>query len=191
MTALYMRGGKRIADVLFSIVAILTLLPVVLVIAVLVRAEDRGPIIFRQLRVGRHLRLFGLLKFRSMHVGVGDRPSAESEGLAVTRIGRILRRTNLDELPQLLNILWGDMSIVGPRPALPTQHRLILLREEAGVYDVRPGLTGLAQVSSYDGMPDETKAAFDAAYLRGMSLFLDARIVGRTLGYLRRPPPVY
>ena len=77
MTALYMRGGKRIADVLFSIVAILTLLPVVLVIAVLVRAEDRGPIIFRQLRVGRHLRLFGLLKFRSMHVGVGDRPSAE------------------------------------------------------------------------------------------------------------------
>jgi O-antigen biosynthesis protein WbqP len=117
--------------------------------------------------------------------------SAEASEAGVTRVGRTLRRTNLDELPQLINILRGEMSIVGPRAALPSQVGLLRLREEGGAMLLRPGLTGLAQVNAYDGMDEPCKAAFDIDYARRASLRLDLLVIARTFGYLRKPPPKY
>ena len=191
MSVLYIRGGKRCLDCFLALVSLVALSPMLLVIALLVRREDGGRVIFRQRRLGRHQLPFALLKFRSMRENVGDLPSSQASALPITRIGRLLRRTNLDELPQLVNILRGEMSIVGPRPALPTQTELIALRDEQGTFEVRPGLTGLAQVSSYDGMPATEKAMHDADYARAISLMNDLKIIWRTFGYLRRPPPVY
>ena len=116
-------------------------------------------------------------------------PAADS--LELTRIGRFIRRTNFDELPQLLNILKGDMSVVGPRPAIKSQSELIALRQANGALACRPGLTGLAQVSSYDGMTDVQKAVFDGEYARSVSLAVDLRIIVRTVTYLLKPPPRY
>ena len=191
MSALYVHGGKRCLDITLGLLALITLSPLLLLIAFLVRSEDGGCVIFRQRRTGRDKRPFELLKFRSMRENVGDRPSLYASTLPITRVGRVLRRTNLDELPQLVNILRGDMSIVGPRPALPSQADLIALREANGSFCVRPGLTGLAQVGAYDGMSTNEKAMMDADYARSVTLFRDLHIIWRTIGYLRRPPPVY
>jgi O-antigen biosynthesis protein WbqP len=189
--SIYERGGKRCLDVTLAVVSVIVLCPLLLIVALLIWAEDGGSVIFRQRRVGRNRREFKLLKFRSMHENVGDVPSSEAGALPVTRIGRFLRRTNLDELPQLANIIRGEMSLVGPRPALPTQASLIESRIHLGAFVIRPGLTGLAQVSSYDGMPITEKAARDAEYARTVSLRGDLQIMFRTIGYLFRPPPVY
>jgi len=162
-----------------------------LVIAAAIRLEDGAPALFRQTRVGRKGRPFTLLKFRSMPTGTGNHPSAQAGGLAVTRVGRIIRRTNLDELPQLFCILVGTMSLIGPRPALASQAELLDLRRANGAMEVKPGLTGLAQVCSYDGMPELEKVAFDGRYARTISFLGDAVIVLRTFVYLCHRPPVY
>jgi len=130
-------------------------------------------------------------KFRSMPVTTADIPSAQAGALRVTRVGAIIRRTNIDELPQLFNILKGEMSIVGPRPPLPSQTRLLELRAAEGALDVAPGLTGLAQIKSYDGMPETEKAAYDGQYARNVTFLNDTMIVLRTFGYLAHRPPVY
>jgi O-antigen biosynthesis protein WbqP len=191
VTNLYARAGKRCLDVALAVVALVALSPLLLLVAVLVRLEDGGRVVFRQRRVGRDQQTFELLKFRSMRTDVGDVQSSEAQSLPITRIGRVIRRMSVDELPQLINILRGEMSIVGPRPPIPSQHELIALREASGAFSVRPGLTGLAQVSGYDGMPNAEKAACDAEYAREISLRRDLRIIWRTLAYLRRIPPVY
>lgn len=191
MTSVYASGGKRCLDIVLAIVALVALSPLMLVVAALIRLEGGGRVIFRQRRIGRAQRPFELLKFRSMRKNLGDLPSSEARSLPITRVGRVIRRTNVDELPQLLNILRGEMSIVGPRPAIPSQSELIALREASGAFAVWPGLTGLAQIYSYDGMPVAEKAARDAEYARAISLMRDLQIIWRTLGYLRRPPPVY
>jgi O-antigen biosynthesis protein WbqP len=126
-----------------------------------------------------------------MPSGTPNVPSASATRLKVTRIGRIIRRTNIDELPQLLNVLRGDMSLIGPRPALPTQISLLDLRQQRGVTWLRPGLTGLAQVNSYDGMPETEKVSWDERYSRSVSLVQDMEILIRTAGYLLRRPPAY
>ena len=126
-----------------------------------------------------------------MPVGTGDVPSDRLGELRLSGIGRFIRRTNLDELPQLWSVLIGDMSLVGPRPPIPQQGELIEMRRESGALACRPGLTGWAQVNSYDGMPGAKKAAYDAEYARDLSFMGDMRILLRTFGYLRRTPPKY
>lgn len=170
---------------------LLLLAPLLLLLGAAVRLEDGGPALFRQSRLGRDGRPLTLLKFRSMPVTTASLPKAVAAGLQVTRVGRLLRRTNLDELPQLWNIVLGDMSIVGPRPALPVQQTLLALRAANGADRVRPGLTGLAQVSSYSQMPETEKAALDGAYASRVTLLGDVGIILRTFRYLLSPPPAY
>jgi O-antigen biosynthesis protein WbqP len=188
---MYARYGKRFLDIAVSLVGIAILLPVFAVAAIAVFAEDRGSPFFVQDRVGQKEGSFRLIKFRSMPIGTATRASPDAAGLRVTRVGRVLRRTNLDELPQLFNVFLGEMTLVGPRPALLGQTELLALRKRSGADQARPGLTGLAQVSAYDGMPLNEKAGLDGRYAAGISFLNDLRIIGRTLPYLLRRPPVY
>ncbi len=121
---MYQSFFKRLLDIVSSAAALVVLSPLMLVIAVLVYLEDRGSIIFKQKRVGKNGELFNVLKFRSMPENIGDIESAKADGLPVTRVGRLIRRTNADELPQLINVLRGNMSLVGPRPPIPSQKKL-------------------------------------------------------------------
>lgn len=188
---IYQAFLKRVLDIGLSAVALLLLSPVMALVGIAVRLEDGGPALFRQERVGRGGMRFRIYKFRSMAVNVGDLPSASAAALKVTHVGRFIRRTNLDELPQLVNILVGDMSVVGPRPALPSQEALTDLRRANGAMACRPGLTGLAQVSSYDGMPEDEKAAYDGTYASGITFAGDLWIILRTFAYLAHRPPTY
>ena len=188
---LYRRYLKRGFDVAASAAALAVLSPVLLLTAAAIRLEDGGPALFRQDRVGKDGRTFRIYKFRSMPVSTENVPSAKAGTLRVTRVGRLIRRTNVDELPQLLNVLRGDMSLVGPRPALPAQAELCALRRENGAAACLPGLTGLAQIRSYDGMPETEKARWDAEYARDVRFARDLGVVLRTFGYLLRRPPVY
>jgi len=187
----YHRYGKRLLDIFLSGFALLLLCPVMLLVALAILIEDGKPVLFRQQRVGHRGAPFTVLKFRSMPVNTGDVPSAQAKSIRITRVGAIIRRTNIDELPQFLNIFRGDMSIVGPRPALASQKELCELRERQGVLRCKPGLTGLAQINSYDGMPDKEKATWDAQYCAHVTFFNDVRIILRTFLYLLKPPPVY
>lgn len=178
-------------DVLLSGTALLLTSPALLLTWLAIRLEDGPPVLFRQQRPGKDGNPFTIYKFRSMAKDTAALPSAQLVAPTITRTGRVIRRLNIDELPQLLNIVRGDMSIVGPRPPLHSQERLLALRRDGGALRCRPGLTGLAQVSAYDGMSDEVKAGYDNDYARGVSLRLDVVIVLRTVVYLFKRPPVY
>lgn len=187
----YEQLGKRVVDFFIVISATIVLLPVMILIALFIKIFDPGPIIFKQKRVGRYGETFDFYKFRSMPVNTGDLPSDKVGQVQLTWVGKMIRRTNLDELPQLFNVLKGDMSIVGPRPPIPSQTELTELRKANGALSCRPGLTGLAQVSSFDGMSVPEKAAFDGEYANRVSFFGDIKIILRTFVYLLKPPPVY
>lgn len=190
-TSFYEQVGKRFVDFLIVISATIVLLPFMVLIAILIKVFDPGPIIFKQQRVGRNGQTFDFYKFRSMPVNTGDLPSDKVGQVQLTWVGKFIRRTNLDELPQLFNVLKGDMSIVGPRPPIPAQTELTELRKKNGALNCRPGLTGLAQVSSFDGMSVPEKAAFDGEYASNVTLISDIRIILRTFVYLLKPPPIY
>jgi len=182
---------KRLLDIVLALLALVLLAPVMLIFALWIYFEDRGAIFFRQQRVGKNGRAFNFLKFRSMPENTGHIESAKAKDLPVTKVGKIIRRTNIDELPQLINILKGDMSLVGPRPAIASQNKLLLLRRKNGADDVAPGLTGLAQINAYDGMPENEKARWDGEYAANLSFINDVKIVARTFAYMTRKPPVY
>jgi len=188
---MYSHYFKRFFDIIIASSLLTLLSPIMLVVALAIRSEDGGPALFRQRRVGRDGKLFTIYKFRSMPVNTKQVASAAAGTLTITKVGAIIRRTNLDELPQLFNILLGDMSIVGPRPALATQIELCELRKQQGVLQLKPGLTGLAQIRSYNGMPEMEKARWDALYAKSVSLFTDLKIILSTFFYLLKPPPVY
>ena len=188
---MYATVGKRVFDVVMSLVAIVILLPLFFVISVLIKIFDPGPVIFKQKRIGLDAKIFDFYKFRSMPVNTGDIPSDKVGEIRLTFVGKLIRRTNIDELPQLFNILMGDMSIVGPRPSLVSQVELIELRKSNGVYRCRPGLTGLAQISSFNGMTVHQKAFFDEQYVKTISFGRDVTIIFKTFGYIMKPPPVY
>jgi O-antigen biosynthesis protein WbqP len=188
---MYRRFFKRVLDVSIAVLALLLLSPVMLAVALLIYLEDRGSVFFRQIRVGAGGREFEFVKFRSMPEGTRSVPSTEAGSIPVTRVGRFIRRTNIDELPQLFAVIRGEMSLVGPRPALPKQDALCAIRRQNGSIDCVPGMTGLAQVNAYDGMPEEEKAEYDGEYARSLSLMTDLRVILRTFGYLTRKPPVY
>lgn len=174
---------KRVFDLLLAVAAALVLAVPVLLVAVLVRLTSPGPALYWSDRVGRHNEIFKMPKFRSMRVGT---PAVATHLLAdatshLTPIGSFLRKSSLDELPQLWSILVGDMSFVGPRPALFNQHDLIALRTQHGVHELVPGLTGWAQVNGRDELPIPDKVKLDVEYLQRQSLWFDIRILWLTL----------
>lgn len=182
---------KRLIDIIASFSVILLLSPVYLAIAFIIYIQDKGNPIFKQFRVGKNEVAFKVFKFRSMPVNTSNVPSSEVSKITITPFGKFIRRTNLDELPQLFNILKGDMSLIGPRPSLASQTALIELRRSKNVYKCRPGLTGLAQVNAFDGMPDDIKATWDGRYVQNITFINDVRIVLKTLIYLTKKPPTY
>jgi len=188
---MYLVFGKRLFDIIFSILAAFFLAPLLIIIAILIGLFDSGPIIFRQKRVGLGGALFDFYKFRSMPVNTGDIPSSQIGQVRLTWIGQMIRRTSIDELPQLVNILKGDMSVVGPRPPIESQTELLALRRQNGALSCRPGLTGLAQISSFSGMKVFEKAYLDAQYVKTISFKNDLLIIFKTFAYLLKPPPVY
>lgn len=188
---MYLFRIKRFFDFFAAILSLLFLSPLLFVICLAIFFTDRGPVLFIHKRIGRNGSLFSFYKFRSMPVDTPKVPSAHLYHVKLSFIGKLIRRTSIDELPQLFNILLGDMSFVGPRPSLPNQTYLFSLRQESGALSLRPGLTGLAQVRSFDGMSDDQKAFFDATYFKNVSLLMDFRIIVRTFYYLIKSPPIY
>ena len=180
---------KRFFDLLLGFLASLVLLLPVLLVALAVRLTSKGPALYWSDRVGRYNTIFKMPKFRSMRVGT---PAVATHLLGnpaahLTPIGSFLRKSSLDELPQLLSILRGDMSFVGPRPALFNQHDLMALRTEQGVHTLVPGLTGWAQVNGRDELPIPEKVKLDVAYLQHQSLWFDIHILWLTfIKVLRR-----
>jgi len=179
----YRSVGKRLFDILFSLVALLIFLMPGILIAVAIRLTSEGKALYWSERVGRHNKNFLMPKFRSMRA---DTPAVathlmEDPDRYLTPLGGFLRKTSLDELPQLWNILKGEMSLVGPRPALYNQDDLIALRSQAGVDSLLPGLTGWAQVNGRDELPIPDKVVLDAEYLRRQSFVLDMKILRLTI----------
>ncbi|MFZ2159965.1 MAG: sugar transferase [Bradyrhizobium sp.] len=172
---------KRLIDVLASALFLLFAWPILLIIIVVIRFQSPGPAIFAQVRVGRGGRLFTCYKLRTMYAGTANLPTHKVEARSVTPLGEHLRRFKIDELPQLCNVLTGDMSLVGPRPCLPSQTDLVEARRKLGVLAVRPGITGLAQVNGVDMSDANRLAEIDARYVRTQSLAGDLRLIWATL----------
>jgi O-antigen biosynthesis protein WbqP len=173
---------KRLFDFVLALVTTVVLACPLLLVALLVRLSSTGPVLYWSDRVGACNRIFYMPKFRTMHVGT---PAVATHLLTdpntyLTPVGGFLRRTSLDELPQLWNILKGDMSFVGPRPALFNQHDLITLRTERGIDRLIPGLTGWAQINGRDDLSIPVKVEFDAEYLRRQSFWFDIKILALT-----------
>lgn len=175
---------KRLLDFIFSLVAIIILSPVFLIISLLVLISSGMPVIFKQQRVGYKNQIFTIYKFRTMKRGMRQ---TKTEDLTedeikndITVIGRVLRKLSLDELPQLLNILKGDMSFVGPRPLIPQEEEIRQLREKNNVYSVRPGITGWAQVNGRDFITDEQKVEYDKEYVEKHTIIMDMKIMFKT-----------
>lgn len=169
---------KRVLDIAVALISIVCFAWLLLLITVAIKLESAGPVLFIQKRAGRNKRLFNILKFRTMYT---DTPKDVATHLLsdpdqyITKVGRLLRKTSLDELPQLFNILIGDMSIVGPRPALWNQYDLIAERDKYMANDVSPGLTGWAQINGRDELSIEDKARLDGEYIEKMSFLFDLK----------------
>lgn len=170
---------KRIFDFISSLFAIIILSPIFLILMIIIKLTSEGPIFFKQRRIGKDNKEFKILKFRTMRI---DTPNVATHLLEnpeqyITSIGKLMRKTSLDELPQLFNILKGEMSFVGPRPALYNQYDLIEMRTKAGVSKIIPGLTGWAQINGRDEIPLEEKVRLDKEYLEIRGFWLDIKII--------------
>ncbi len=175
---------KRALDVLFSALLLFFLAIPMLLIWFSIRVSSRGEGIFKQARIGKNGKSFICYKFRTMYKSApSNTPSSNFASVEkyVTPVGRLLRRTSLDELPQLYNVLKGDMSLVGPRPLIAEETEVHLLRRKYGVYSIRPGLTGLSQISGRDSLTDRRKAELDRAYLEAFGFIQDVKIIGKTV----------
>lgn len=180
---------KRILDIFFSLMGLIFLFPVFLLLVLAIKLDSKGPVFFRQKRVGIHKKYFYILKFRTMRIDTPkDMPThllADPEQY-ITRVGKVLRKTSLDELPQIINILKGDMSMIGPRPALWNQYDLIMERDKYGANDIMPGLTGWAQINGRDELEIPVKAKLDGEYVERMSFWFDMRcFLGTILSVMR------
>ena len=187
---MYRNCVKRALAIVLSLVGILTLGWLLILLSIAIKLDSPGPVLFRQKRVGLGKSHFYILKFRTMRIDTpGDMPThlLVNPEQYITRVGRFLRKTSLDELPQLFNILAGHMAIVGPRPALWNQFDLIAERDRYGANDIRPGLTGWAQINGRDELEIDVKARYDGEYVERMSLAFDTRcILGTVTAVLRR-----
>ena len=174
---MYKHFFKRLIDIVISFIAIIVLLIPFVLISLLILITNPGPVFFRQKRFGKNKKMFKILKFRTMKVNTPDLPTDKIKNPEqyITRIGRILRKTSLDELPQVFNIFIGQMSFIGPRPALWNQTELIKLRDRVGANDVRPGLSGWAQINGRDEIPEKKKAELDGEYVKKLSFWFDIK----------------
>ena len=169
---------KRVVDIVLSAVGLLVLSPIFLVLIIAIKLDSPGPVFFKQKRVGIHKTHFNILKFRTMRIDTPkDMPThlLSNPDQYITKTGKFLRKTSLDELPQIINILKGEMSIIGPRPALWNQYDLIEERDKYGANDVMPGLTGWAQINGRDELEIPVKAKLDGYYVEHMSLWMDIK----------------
>lgn len=181
---MYRKFGKRICDIVLSGLAILLLSPLFAVLSLWIKLDSEGPVFFRQKRIGIHRTTFDILKFRTMRI---DAPHDVPTHLLsdpdrwITRAGKVLRKTSLDELPQLFQIFSGKMSLVGPRPALWNETKLVREREKVGANDVLPGLTGLAQVNGRDIISRAQKVRYDGIYAQNLSFSMDVSCLWKTV----------
>lgn len=186
---MYQRYIKRLLDILLSFCGIVCLSPLLLILALAVKLDSRGPVLFQQRRIGIRKSEFYILKFRTMRMDTPhDMPThlLNDPARYITKTGAFLRRTSLDELPQIFNIFAGQMSIVGPRPALWNQYDLIAERDKYGANDIRPGLTGWAQINGRDTIEIPDKARYDGDYARNLSFMMDWKCFwGTVSGVLR------
>lgn len=175
---------KRLIDIILSLTGLIVLSPILLILIVGIKLDSKGPVLFKQKRVGIYKSHFNILKFRTMKIDTPkDTPThlLKDSDMYITRMGKFLRKTSLDELPQILNILVGQMSIIGPRPALWNQYDLIEERDKYGANNVLPGLTGWAQIKGRDELPIDIKAQLDGEYVKNMSLWFDIKCFFGTL----------
>lgn len=184
------RVCKRFLDILLSLIGLIVLSPVFLVLIIAIKLDSKGPVLFKQKRVAIHKTHFQIYKFRTMRIDAPrDCPThlLQNPQQYITRMGAFLRKTSLDELPQILNILKGDMAIVGPRPALWNQYDLLEERDKYGANDIRPGLTGWAQINGRDTIAIADKARYDGEYVEKMSFVFDCKcILGTVVNVLNR-----
>lgn len=174
---------KNVLDFLMASIMLIVLSPLLVLIAILIRLDSRGPALYQQVRVGTFGKLFTIYKFRTMEVGapvLSTEDMQYQKVIPITRVGALLRKTSLDELPQLINIIKGEMSFIGPRPSLPTQTDVNELRVQMNAQCARPGITGLAQVAGRDELDAPTKVGYDAEYCRNLSMGFDIKILIRT-----------
>ena len=186
---MYKKVVKRLLDIILSLCGIIVLSVPMAIIALAIKIDSKGPVFFKQKRVGLNKEHFEILKFRTMLTETPkDVPTHELSDSKkwITKVGKILRKTSLDELPQLFNIFKGEMSIIGPRPALWNQYDLIEERDKYGANDVKPGLTGLAQISGRDELAIPVKAKLDGEYVEKMSLLFDIKCFIKTIGSVIR-----
>lgn len=175
---------KRFFDIVLSLIALIILSPLIIIVSILIKSTSKGPIIFSQNRIGKDEKLFKVYKFRSMYVEAPKSTATgelENPDLHITKIGKIIRITSIDEIPQLINVLKGDMSLIGPRPIIPEEIEVYDLRKKHKVYAIRPGITGLAQVNGRDFLNPERKVIFDSEYLNKISLKLDTYIILKSI----------
>lgn len=175
---MYQKFGKRVIDIILSVCGILVLSPVLVILVVAIKLDSPGPVLFKQKRVGIHKSHFNILKFRTMRIDTPrDMPThlLQNPDQWITKVGGFLRKTSLDELPQIFNILMGQMSIIGPRPALWNQYDLLEARDQYGANDVMPGLTGWAQINGRDELPIDVKARLDGEYVQKLSFWFDVK----------------
>ncbi|RED65814.1 sugar transferase [Cohnella lupini] len=175
---------KRATDIFISLVVLLVFWPIFIIISVIIKLDSKGPVVFKQKRIGIYKSTFYILKFRTMRIDApNDMPThlLKDSGNMITSFGRFLRKTSLDELPQVLNILFGHMSMVGPRPALWNQFDLIEQRDVYNANDIKPGLTGWAQINGRDELTTDAKSKFDGEYAQEMSIYFDTYILMKTI----------
>ncbi|MEI2396973.1 sugar transferase [Paenibacillus phytohabitans] len=175
---------KQTIDFALALIGMLLLWPFFLIIAIVIKSTSRGPILFRQKRLGKNKNEFYILKFRTMRTDTpAEMPThlLQDPDFFITKVGKFLRRTSLDELPQIINILKGEMSIIGPRPALWNQYDLIAERDKYGANDIKPGLTGWAQINGRDELPIEVKAKLDGEYAASITFMFDIKVFFKTL----------
>lgn len=186
---IYQKYIKRLLDITISGVGIVITSPFLGAIALIIKITSKGPVLFKQQRYGRHQKPFVCYKFRSMYITAPkDMPTWKLENPEehITPVGKFLRKTSLDELPQLFNIFKGEMSLIGPRPVVLKEKKLIEAREKVGANDVRPGLTGWAQINGRDLVGTEEKAEFDGRYVKRMNFLVDCKVFFKTIIYVFR-----
>ena len=186
---MYKKVFKRLIDFTLSLIGLLVLSPVFIILMIAIKLDSKGPIFFTQKRVGIHKSYFNILKFRTMKIDTPkDMPThlLTNPDMYITKVGKFLRKTSLDELPQIINILKGDMSIIGPRPALWNQYDLIEERDRYGANDIMPGLTGWAQINGRDELEIDVKARLDGEYVEKLSFMMDVKcFLGTILSVLK------
>jgi O-antigen biosynthesis protein WbqP len=186
---------KRALDIIVSLLGLIIISPIILIVSLIIRLDSPGPAILKQKRVGKDNKIFIMYKFRTMKI---DTPQVAKEILLkqgintyMTRVGPFLRKTLIDEVPQLINVLKGDMSLVGPRPALYNQYDLIEMRTKVGVHTLRPGMTGWAIIAGGEDLSLDEKVKADEYYLKNMSFMFDLKIILMTFGLFRKPKGIY